>query len=243
MSFKQIYYPESRFGGFTNVDGTLTFYNRVSALINPSSIVVDVGCGRGAYSEDPIDYRRNLRILKGKCQHVIGIDVDQKAKENPFIDEFRQITGDSWPVESQSIDLCVSDNVLEHIQYPDSFFSEIYRLLKPGGYVCIRTPNVLSYFGLISKLVPNRRHTAVLEKVKNQVNAEDVFRTVYRCNTIRCIRYMLEKYGFEHCVYGYDAEPSYLSFSRFFYFLGVLHQRFAPQVFKAGIHAFGRKVS
>jgi SAM-dependent methyltransferase len=241
MRFKQIYYPESRFGGFTNVDGTVTFYGRINALINPTSIVVDVGCGRGAYAGDPIDYRRRLRVLKGKCRKVIGIDVDEKAATNPFIDEFRQIQTETWPVERDTADLIVSDNVLEHIEDPENYFSEIHRILRSGGIVCIRTPNVLSYFGLISRLVPNRQHARALEIVKDGLNASDVFPTVYRCNTIRSIRNMLQKHGFEHCVYGYDAEPSYLSFSRFFYWLGVLHQRYAPEIFKVGIHAFGRK--
>ncbi|HEX6304755.1 MAG TPA: methyltransferase domain-containing protein [Anaerolineales bacterium] len=243
MNLKPLYYPESRFAGFSDVDGTITFYNRVNALIRPSNVVVDIGCGRGAYGDDPIGYRRRLRILKGKCQSVIGVDVDLGAEQNPFIDEFRCITAPRWPVESRSIDLCVSDNVLEHIQDPQDFFAEVQRILKPGGFICIRTPNVWSYFGLVSKLVPNRRHTDVLEKVKDRLSPQDVFPTLYRCNTIGCIRKSLQEHGFEHTVYGYDAEPSYLSFSRWLYFLGVLHQRFAPQIFKVGIHAFGRKLT
>lgn len=243
MYLKHIYYPESRFGGFSDVDGTITFYNRVNALIRPVDVVVDIGCGRGAYADDPVPYRRSLRSLKGKCQSVIGIDVDLEAEHNPFIDEFRPITAARWPVESQSIDLCISDNVLEHVHDPDGFFAEIGRILKPGGFICIRTPNVRSYFGLVSKLVPNRQHPGVLEKVKDRVSPQDVFPTHYRCNTIACLRKNLHKHGFEHAVYGYDAEPSYLSFSRWAYLLGVLHQRFAPQIFKVGIHAFGRKLA
>lgn len=236
-----IYYPESRFGGFTKVDGTVTFYSRVNALIHPAAIVVDVGCGRGAYAEDPIDYRRQLRVLKGKCRQVIGLDVDEAAANNPFIDEFHQIQAATWPVESDSADLVVSDNVLEHVADPENYFSEIHRILRPGGTVCIRTPNVWSYFGLVSRLVPHRQHAPALATVKDRVHAGDVFPTLYRCNSIGAIRKMLQKRGFEHCVYGYDAEPSYLSFSRFFYWLGVLHQRYAPQIIKVGIHAFGRK--
>lgn len=241
ISYEPIYYPESRFGGITNVDGTVVFYNRVNALLRTSNVVVDIGCGRGAYGHDPIEYRKQLRILRGKCQEVIGIDVDPGASENPYIDQFRQIEATDWPVDTDSTDLCISDNVLEHIQNPDLFFSEIRRILIPGGYICIRTPNVLSYFGLMSRLVPNKQHTDVLGKVKDGVQAQDVFPTLYRCNTLRSMRKMLAKYGFEYYVYGYDAEPSYLSFSRLFYFLGVLHQRYAPEIFKVGIHAFGRK--
>lgn len=42
-----LYYPESRFGGFTDVDGTVAFYTRVQSLVEAGSVVLDVGCGRG----------------------------------------------------------------------------------------------------------------------------------------------------------------------------------------------------
>ena len=41
-------------------------------------------------------------------------------------------------------------------------------------------------------------------------------------------------------VYGYDAEPSYLAFSRVAYFLGVLWQRLAPGFLRSAIFAFAR---
>lgn len=242
MDYKSIYYPESKFGGFTDVDGTIAFYIRVNSLISPSSVVLDVGCGRGAYAEDPVSIRRELRILKGKCKKVIGIDIDENAKENPFLDEFHLIEGSRWHLEDESVDVCVCFNVLEHIEDPGSFFFECRRVTKHGGYLCIRTPNVLSYVGLFSKLIPNRFHTSVVGKAQGYIREEaDVFSTLYRCNTKRKISYMLSKYGFDHCVYGYEAEPTYLSFSRFLYLLGVIHQRFAPDMFKVGIFAFGRK--
>jgi hypothetical protein len=50
----------------------------------------------------------------------------------------------------------------------------------------------------------------------------------------------MEKNGFECVVYGYEAEPAYLSFSKIAYFIGVLHQRFAPGFMKSAIFAFGK---
>ena len=41
-------------------------------------------------------------------------------------------------------------------------------------------------------------------------------------------------------VYGYEAEPSYLSFSTIAYFFGVLYQKFAPGCIKPAIYAFGK---
>jgi SAM-dependent methyltransferase len=242
MDFERIYYPESKFGGFTRVDGTIDFYLRLNSLINGSSVLLDVGCGRGVYLEDPVTIRRELRQFIGRCQKVIGIDVDARAAANPLLNEFRLIENGRWPVEDASVDLCVSDFVLEHIAEPESFFSECRRVLKTGGYLCIRTANTRSYVGLISRLVPERLHAPVLERVQPcQRKEEDVFPTLYRCNTKQKIRRMLNKYGFDCCVYEHEAEPYYLSFNRFCYWLGVIHQRFAPAAVKLAIFAFARK--
>jgi SAM-dependent methyltransferase len=241
VDYKSIYYPESRFGGFTDVDATIAFYTRVHALIDASSILLDIGCGRGLYAEDPVSIRRDLRSFKGKCRRVIGIDVDETARQNPGLDEFRLIEGSRWPLEDASVDVCVSDTVLEHVDDPELFFSECRRVLRPGGYLCLRTPNVMNYIGLFSRLIPNKLHAAVVGSVQTGRKEEDVFETQYRCNTLGKIRQMLHRYGFDGCVYPYEAEPSYLSFSRFFYRLGVIHQRLAPGMFKPAIFAFARK--
>jgi SAM-dependent methyltransferase len=239
-SFEMLFYPEVRFGGFTDADGTLAFFNRVNSLLNASFVVLDVGCGRGEYKEDPVSVRKNLRILKGKVAKVIGIDVDSAAQENPFVDEFHRIKGVPWPIENDSIDLIVCDQVLEHIADPDRFFSEFCRVLKDGGYLCVRTPNRWSYIGLIATLIPNKFHSKVTSFAQDGRKEEDVFPTVYRCNSIGRIRRQMKRAGFDCAVYGYEAEPSYLSFSRCAYFLGVLHQRYAPAFLKPAIFAFGR---
>jgi SAM-dependent methyltransferase len=241
--YKSKYYPESKFGGFSDVDGTIAFYTHINALARSDSIILDVGCGRGAWLNDPVIFRRDLRRLKGKCQKVIGLDVDPQAAQNLSINEFHLLTGDNWPIPDSTIDICVCDYVLEHIQTPEHFFSECRRVLKAGGILCIRTTNLLSYFGIIAKLVPNRAHIRILHQAKEQVREQDIFPTYFRCNTIHLLRQYLSTNNFDHTVFGYEAEPGYLSFSRFTYYMGVLHQKFAPRGFRIGIHAFARKLS
>jgi len=242
MSYKNDFYPESKFGGFSNIDGTIAFYSRVNALLASSSNVLDVGCGRGIYIDDLVILRRNLRILKGKARKVIGIDVDPSAKDNPYIDEFLSLDSDRWPVDDESLDLVLCDNVLEHIKDPDLFFKEANRVVRRGGNICIRTPNSWNYIALFSRVIPNKYHSKVTATVQESRKEEDVFPTYYRCNTVAKIRSKLNRYGFENnVVYGYEAEPSYLSFSKFAYWIGVLHQKYAPNIFKATVIAFGSK--
>jgi len=243
MDYKTAFYPETRFGGFTDVDGTVHFYARAQALLTPESTVLDVGCGRGSHAEDTVRFRRDLCVFKGKAAKVIGIDVDPAGRENPIIDEFRMIEDvHRWPVEDASVDLLVADTVVEHVEDTESFFRECRRVLKVGGHLAIRTPNVMSYIGLASTLVPNRLHAKVLKRAQEGRQERDVFPTLYRCNTRWRLRSALRRHGFDGCAYGYEAEPSYFNFSRLLYFLGVLHQKLAPNIFKVGLLAFGRKL-
>lgn len=239
MVLTREFYPESKYGGFSDVDGTIRFYFRVNALLDSTSVVVDYGCGRGAYGEDSVPARRDLRILKGKVERVIGLDVDPIGEQNPYLDEFHLLE-DRWPLPDSSADVCICDHVLEHLEDPGIFFAEACRVLKSGGYLCIRTPNLWNYIALVSRLVPNRSHARVLASVKEKTRAADVFPTHYRCNTLPTIRRYLKLYGFEHAVYGISPEPSYLSFSRAAYRLGVLYHRYAPGFLRPVILAFAR---
>jgi len=235
------FYPESRFGGFTDIDGNMVFFNRVNALLQPSFVVLDVGCGRGEYREDSVPWRKNLRILKGKVKKVIGIDIDQTAEENPFLDEFHRIQGDCWPIDDHSIDMVVCDNVVEHIDDPDRFFEQIARVLRHDGLICLRTPNRWSYPAIAATLIPNKYHARITSRVQERRNENDVFPTYYRCNSVGKLRRAMKRYGFEdRVVYCYEAEPRYLSWSQVAYFFGVLHQRFSPKFLKPVIFAFGR---
>ena len=239
-SYMEKFYPESKYGGFTDIDGTIAFYSRVNSLIEPHYVVLDVGCGKGSHAKDPVAIRRDLRIFKGKAKKVIGIDVDKAAEGNPYIDEFYLLSEERWPLNNDSVDIIICDNVLEHVVDPVRFFLEKSRVLKNGGYLCIRTANVYNYVAWFSKIVPEKYHSKVLKRVQEKREKEDVFPTLYRCSSISKIRTMMHKHGYEYVVYGYEAEPSYMSFSKVAYLVGVLHQRLAPNVLKPAIFAFGK---
>ncbi len=243
-AYDQRYYPEIAFGGIPRSDGVIQFYTRLQSLVGPESILVDFGCGRGQHTEDPVLFRRNLRNFKGKVAKVIGLDVDTAGRTNPTIDEFRLLAqGAQWPLLDESVDLVFSDYVLEHLPEPAFFFSEARRVLHPGGHLCLVTPNLLSYFGIASKLVPNRFHARIVARVQAERKVEDVFPTLYRCNTLPAIRRAMKKHGFQVAAFGFDPGPGYLTFSEIAYMVGYLHQQIAPSLIRPIIMAFGRKVT
>jgi len=235
------WYPEVAIGGFSHVDGTVEFYSRINGILEPSSVVLDLGCGRGAAQDDPSPWRRQLQILRGKCSTVIGADLDPAASSNPHIDDFILIEDGKVALPDAHVDLCVSDAVVEHVDDVTGFFAECARLVKPGGYLCLRTPNAWNYATIATRAIPNRLHTHVLRVVQPERKEEDVFPTLYRCNTVRGVRRAMERHGFASVVHTFESEPAYLSFSRVTYALGVLHQRYAPPALRRTIMAYGRR--
>jgi SAM-dependent methyltransferase len=151
-------FPEVQAGGFTRLDGTIEFYSRVNALALKDSVVLDYGAGRGRFFEDPVTYRRDLRLLKGNVARVIGVDVDPVVRLNPAVDDAYCIAQDGRiPVKDGTVDLIVSDFTFEHVERPRAVADELTRVLKPGGWIAVRTPNKYGYVALGARLVPVSR--------------------------------------------------------------------------------------
>jgi SAM-dependent methyltransferase len=237
------HYPESRYGGFADIDGTVKFYVRVRSLIQPDTVVLDIGCGRGEVGHDDVPFHRQLRDLRNSATKVIGIDVDKAADQNPRIDQFRLITTSSWPIEDKSIDICISDWVIEHLEDPRALFTEGRRVLKDGGYLCIRTLNTMSYVGIAARALPSRTGRNVLGRIQPNRDQRQIFPTFYRCNTRRRLRAAMESAGFTSYVYTHHPDPTYLGFSSLFYHLGVWQERLTPRRFGPTLLAFGRAES
>jgi len=234
--------PERNFGGFSDRDEVLLFYSRIQSLITPQMIVVDVGCGRGHFLEGQISYTRELHTLKQKCKLLIGLDVDPIGEKNQSIDEFKLIFPDvPWPLEENFVDMVISDYVLEHISRPDFFFSECHRVLKPGGYLFIRTSNMMSYLGLFITLIPEKFHESLLKYLQPNRKDEDKFPTAYKCNTVWKIRSMLRKCGFIGHVYGHSDTPTYLAFSKSSFMIGLIYDKLMPHFLKNHLFVLARK--
>lgn len=234
-------YPEYDFGQFTDVDGTVRFYSRVNAIVEPGDIVLDVGCGRGGRDNDPCRFHRDLIRVADRCERVIGIDVDPAAAANPFVSDFRLIDDTNrWPVDSASVDVVVSDYVLEHVEDPDTFFREVVRVLRPGGTFCARTPNKNGYVGLLSRLIPNRHHARIVERVQVTREAEDVFPTYYRANTASALKALFRRHGMTGVVLRAEGEPNYLRFSPTLYRIGAALAPAIPPPLRNGLTVFAR---
>ena len=235
-------YPEIGAGGFSRDDGTIQFYTRVNALLESTMTILDYGAGRGEWVRDPLEFRRQLRTLRGKVAEVIGADVDDVVRTNPTIDRY-VICPDlvSIPLPDESVDMIVADHVFEHIDRPNEIAREMTRILRPRGWVCARTPNRWGYVAAAASLVPNARHVAVLRTVQPERDAEDVFPTRYRLNTMAALREYFPPDIFENFSYFWVGDPAYFGSSAGLAKLTRLVAKIAPPHNKPRLFVFLQK--
>lgn len=60
-----------------------------------------------------------------------------------------------WPFDTASVDRIRMDNSLEHLNDVVAVIEELYRVLKPGGIVCIRVPLAPSHLAFMD---PTHKH-------------------------------------------------------------------------------------
>lgn len=240
--FKKLF-PEVCAGGYTHIDGTVEFYSRVNALINDKTVVLDYGAGRGAWQDELSGHRLNLRNIKGKALRYIGCDVDEAVLENDSLDEAFVMQGDSVEgLGDESVDLVISDFTFEHISDPLKVSSELHRILRPGGWICARTPNKWSLISMATRLIKNKHHVRVLGKVQPNRLEHDIFPTKFSLNTMKSVEKYFPSHKYYSCSYYYEPEPSYYMNNYIVLMLFYLWGRIVPRFLKTNVMIFVRKL-
>jgi 2-polyprenyl-3-methyl-5-hydroxy-6-metoxy-1,4-benzoquinol methylase len=121
--------------GTATPSGLHDFVFSVVARVSPAKgRALDLGTGPGAMGErlhslgfDVVAVDRNAAVYQGSRQFIT-----QDLNERNF----------SVAVGPASFDLIVSVEVIEHVESPINFLTNVAQLLKPGGRAVITTPNV-----------------------------------------------------------------------------------------------------
>ncbi len=107
--------------------------------VNEGERVLDVGCGAGF---DALIAARKV----GPGGYVIGVDMTlemlDKARRNAASleisnAEFREGLAEDLPIEDSSIDVVISNGVINLCPDKAAVYLELYRVLKPGGRLMI----------------------------------------------------------------------------------------------------------
>lgn len=109
--------------------------------------LADVGCGQG----DLYEY------VRPRVGRYVGIDA-VRYEDFPEQAEFCTLDLDSGliPLPDASADVVAAVEVIEHLENPRDFLRKLVRLVKPGGWVIVTTPNQLSLLSLLTLAIKQR---------------------------------------------------------------------------------------
>lgn len=109
--------------------------------------LLDIGAGGGGKS--------TFYALNG-AKNVIGIDIEKgfikqaeefAASKGAKNVEFLVVNAEKMPFSSNSIDICVMNDVFEHLAHPEVVLKEVARVLKIGGKVFVNSPPYFHPYG------------------------------------------------------------------------------------------------
>ena len=122
-------------------------------LVGVGKKVLDLGCRDGVITK---------YFIEGN--DVTGVDIDSVALETAReglgikILSF-DIQAHSWPIQSESFDVVVAGELLEHIYFPGEIMQKINKVLRPGGSFIGSVPNAFALKNRIKYLFAVKRGT------------------------------------------------------------------------------------
>ena len=97
---------------------------------NRGERILDLGCSRGFYVKEMENY----------TEEVIGVDISKNSLEEAVTQKVKYGDATDLNFEADSFDKIYSLHTIEHIPNLKQLFSEIARVLKPGGIAITTYP-------------------------------------------------------------------------------------------------------
>jgi SAM-dependent methyltransferase len=184
---------------------TELFAGLVRAHLQPSSRVLDLGCGRGGLVEQ----------LEHSLAQIVGIDPDHASlREHRLPLPRAQGTSTQLPLASRSIDLAFASWLLEHLGEPWRDFAELKRVLRPGGVFVFITPNRRHPLALLNRLLgrAGQGQRWLVSRLYGR-GAGDTFPTYYRANSPKTLAALAAAHGLQLEGLETVEDPTYLAFA------------------------------
>ena len=154
---------------------------------------LDIGCGHQLFAQW---MRKDQQEAIASCGQAFGCDLDFEGMRNhPDLNNKCMASGYALPFESNTMDVISANMVMEHVDQPEAFFSEVARVLVPGGLFVFHTPNRNGINTKISHMLKNETVKHALIKILENREEEDVFPAFYRVNDLEAIHGLARNQG------------------------------------------------
>ncbi len=77
--------------------------------------------------------------INKRASHIINLDIEKMQNVDVVGD------GHFLPFKDNTFSAVILEAVLEHVRCPDKVISEVKRVLKPGGWICVAVPFIQGY--------------------------------------------------------------------------------------------------
>lgn len=115
---------------------------------NTKAKFIDLGCDDGIWTKE-VANEINTKYIFG----VDYIDSQLKKAKKIGVNTKKGNLNEKLPYKNNFFDVVHSNQVIEHLTEIDIYISEIFRVLKPGGYVIISTENLSSWHNIFSLII------------------------------------------------------------------------------------------
>lgn len=151
--------------------------------------ILDGGSGTGWFSAEAV--KRGAKVTSLDVGENLLKQVAKKCKSKRVVGSIMDL-----PFSAKSFDYVISSEVVEHVTNPDKALKEFYRVLKPGGFLVLTTPNRFWYFSVV---LANKFNLRPYQGLENWYSYNE-------------LRKKLQKTGFKiEDMYGIHAFPFVLS--------------------------------
>ena len=112
-----------------------------------AGVLADVGCGAG-------HLWREVHPMFSRCLGVDAVRYDDLPDDVQFFSA--DLDRPPLPLSDGCADVVAAVETIEHLENPRAFCRELCRIVRPGGWVVITTPNQLSVLSLLTLVVKQR---------------------------------------------------------------------------------------
>ncbi|HXF92292.1 MAG TPA: class I SAM-dependent methyltransferase [Nitrospiraceae bacterium] len=122
--------------------------------------LLDLGCGDGMF----------LQAAKARGWTVTGIELSPYAAETDTGLEVRrgEVWEAGWP--ESSFDVVTGWHVMEHVSDPRRVLAELYRVLRPNGWLVLATPNLHDYVFRAAYLIAHLKLPSLYEPDERELH-------------------------------------------------------------------------